>query len=166
MNNFRPEYRRLFLLKNLPNQIKANDDHLQITDNYLENTSVKLRKFRQPKTKTTSYIFQQTHIIQDFNKFQTTEIFLDEIEYKIFETNLNNAEIRFNRYFFENVEIDVYLGNELRGLILATARFADEKTMQMFEKPNFAVAEVSNNPNFIGNNLLTKTFAELCQEIK
>ncbi len=176
MNNFRTEFRRLFLLEGLPEGVKPADEHLQIFDNYIENTRLRLRSIRQPHTKQWQFILQQLQPNQDFSEFNIAEIYLNEDEHKAFELfegreikkneRVESNELRFNRYFYENLEIDVYLGKEIWGLIIATARFTTTKAMQNFEKPSFALLEVKNDAFFIGENLIGKTFSDVQNQVE
>jgi CYTH domain-containing protein len=171
---FRTEFRRLFLLEGLPEGVKPADEHLQIFDNYIENTRLCLRSIRKPHTKEWTYILRQLQPNEDFSKFEIAEIHLNEAEHAVFEIfegrkvaeneRAETNEIRLNRYFFNNLEIDVFLGKEIWGLCLATARFETLEASQMFEKPAFAVLEVTNNEVFIGKNLIGKTFADVRTE--
>jgi CYTH domain-containing protein len=176
MSNLRTEFKRLFLLEGLPANLKASDEHLQIFDNYIENTRLRLRSFRNPKTKDWTFILQQIQSNQDFSEFKIAEISLNEEEHHAFEIfegreikkneRIQSNELRFNRYFYKNLEIDVYLGKEIWGLVIANARFENAKTMQMFQKPNFAVIEVTGDSFFYGENLIGKTFADVRERIK
>ncbi len=171
---FRTEFRRLFLLEGLPEGVKPAAEHLQIFDNYIENTRLRLRSIRKPHTKEWSFLLQQLQPHKDFTSFQSSEIILNEAEHKVFEMfegrkvaqneRAETNEIRLNRYFFDNLEIDVFLGKEIWGLCLATARFETLEAMQMFEKPDFAMLEVTGNEFFIGKNLIGKTFADVQTE--
>ncbi len=171
---FRTEFRRLFLLQGLPDGVKPADEHLQIFDNYVENTRLCLRSIRKPHTKEWTYIFRQLQPNNDFSRFEISEIYLNEAEHaalEIFEgrkisqnERVETNEIRMNRYFFENLEIDVFLGKEIWGLCLATVRFETLEAMQIFEKPKFAALEVTGNEFFIGKNLIGKTFADVQME--
>ena len=55
----RTETRRIFLLHNLPEPLTRASRHLQIFDNYIENTRLRLRSVRIPETKTWTWILQQ-----------------------------------------------------------------------------------------------------------
>jgi CYTH domain-containing protein len=171
---FRTEFRRLFLLEGLPEGVKPADEHLQIFDNYIENTRLCLRSVRKPHTKEWTYILRQLQPNADFSRFEISEIYLNDEEHAAFEVfegrkvaqneRAETNEIRLNRYFFKNLEIDVFLGKEIWVLCLATARFETLEAMQIFEKPEFAVMEVTNNDFFIGKNLIGKTFADVRAE--
>jgi hypothetical protein len=171
---FRTEFRRLFLLEGLPEGVKPADEHLQLFDNYIENTRLRLRSVRKPHTKEWTYILQQLQPNKGFNRFEISEINLNNEEHAVFEVfegrkisqneRAETNEIRLNRYFFNNLEIDVFLGKEIWGLCLATVRFKTLKESQVFEKPEFAVLDVTNNEFFIGKNIIGKTFADVQAE--
>ncbi len=130
------QFRRVFLLQNLPEPLTRASRHLQIFDNYIENTRLRLRSVRVPETKKWTYIFEQRFPVdeKDLTVWRVSQIFLNEMEHQAFEqfegreikTNENIAtnEIRKNRYFYliedREIEIDLFLG-ELWGLILAKA---------------------------------------------
>jgi hypothetical protein len=56
---FRTELRRLFLFQNLPAPLTAASSHLQIFDNYIENTRLRIRSVRSPETKEWTFVLQQ-----------------------------------------------------------------------------------------------------------
>lgn len=175
----RTELRRLFLFQNLPAPLTAASRHLQIFDNYLENTRLRIRSVRSPETKQWTFILQQTVSIgADLSRSQISEIFLNEAEHQVFEQfegreikrneRAATNEIRKNRYFYElknrQIELDVYLG-DLRGLNMARVVFATETEMKNFSPPPFALVEASNNPFFAGANLVGKNLADVRAEL-
>lgn len=177
---YRIELRRVFLLRDLPEPLTRASEHLQIFDNYIENTRLRLRTTRAPKTKEWTYVLQQR--IQsndaDFSVWKVSEIFLDDAEHQVFEQfegrevrkneRVETNELRFNRYFFEangkRLEIDFYL-NPLWGLCLAKVFFADEAEMKSFAAPDFFLAEVTQNEHFLSRNLVGKTFADVRKSV-
>src|SRR5437660_7738657 len=98
----RVERERRYLLRDLPEGLTRADHHLQITDNYLTGTRLRIRKVRDPKTnkwvvKFTQKFAPNTH---DFSRTMITNTYLNAIEadtLAVFEAN----EIRKNRYPFE-----------------------------------------------------------------
>ena len=54
----------------------------------------------------------------------------------------------------------------LWGLILAKVEFETENELIDFETPKFSVLEVTNDPFFIGGNLVGKNFADVQEEFK
>ena len=165
---YQTELRRLFLLQELPEPLTRASEHLQIFDNYIENTRLRLRSVRVPQTKEWTWILQQRFPLEEnkLTSWRTSEIYLNEAEYNFFQP-FEGREIRKNRYFYEfgerQIRIDVFLG-ELWGLNLAMVNFETEEELKIFEIPSFSIAEVTNNPFFKGENLVTKNFADVQNE--
>ena len=175
---YQTELRRLFLIRDLPEPLVRASSHLQIFDNYIENTRLRLRSMRSPDTKEWSYHLQQRFPLgNDFSHWKIAEIYLNEAEHKIFEPfegreiNKNERaetnEIRKNRYFYDldgrQIEIDLFLG-ELWGLNLVRVVFETEKDFKNFELPPFVIAEVTDNQFFSGENLVGKHFTDIQAE--
>lgn len=164
---YRTELRRLFLVEHLPEPMTRADRHLQIFDNYIENTRIRLRTLRVPETKEWTWILQQKFATgADLAQWKIAEIYLNEAEYHAFES-FEGREIRKNRYFWESdgkrIEIDVFLGS-LWGLNLARVCFETAEEMNEFQFP-FAVLEVTNDNFFNGENLVEKNFAEVQKKV-
>jgi CYTH domain-containing protein len=165
MNNTAlPQFRRLFLIERLPEPLEPKSAHLQIFDNYIQGTRLRLRLIRDPSSKNWTRVLQQ-HIFADNDLGETklAEIHLNESEYSNFE-QFEGREIRKNRYFHEfdrvSFAFDVYLG-DLWGLNTALVEFADANEMNAFELPSFAVFEVTSDPFFLGKNLVGKKFDDV-----
>jgi CYTH domain-containing protein len=58
----------------------------------------------------------------------------------------------------------MFLG-DLFGLLLAEVNFESDEEMDAYPKPDFALAEVTNNDLFSGGRLSQLTFADVRQEI-
>ncbi|MCA1622995.1 MAG: hypothetical protein LC768_10870 [Acidobacteria bacterium] len=171
---YRTELRRVFLIAALPEPLTRASRHLQIFDNYIENTRLRIRSIRSPETKQWSWILQQRISLEDLSQWKISEIFLNESEHAAFEIfegreirkneKIQTNEIRKNRYFYnfadKEIEIDVFLG-ELWGLHLAKVFFATIEEMRNFKIPPFAILEVTNNEFFRGENLVGKTFGDV-----
>ncbi len=171
---YRIERRRVFLLENLPAPLTRASRHLQIFDNYIENTRLRLRSIRAPETKMWQWILQQREPLENLSEWKITEMNLNEIEHQQFEIfegrevkkneRVETNEIRKNRYFYEfnnkQIEIDLFLG-ELWGLVLGRVFFDASEELNFFSPPSFAVAEVTSDEFFIGANLLDKRFADV-----
>lgn len=159
-----PQFRRLFLLERLPEPLEPKSAHLQIFDNYIEGTRLRLRLVRDPQSKNWTRVLQQ-QILQAENpgECKIAEIHLNESEYSNFE-QFEGREIRKNRYFHEFDRVgfvfDVYLG-DLWGLNTAFVEFEDEREMRQFEPPPFAIFEVTGDPFFLGKNLVGKHFEDV-----
>ena len=163
------EFRRTFLIEALPEPLTRASQHLQFFDNYVANTRMRLRSIRNPETKGWTHILQQRFPAngEDISCLKIAEIYLNEAEYdrfKLFEGN----EIRKNRYFHEydrkSFAFDVFLG-DLWGLNIAKVEFDNAEALSSFEPPPFAVFDVTNDPFFLGDNLVYKKFADVQSEV-
>lgn len=159
---------RRFLLADLPEPLTRASRHLQLFDNYLENTRIRLRAVRDPQTKQWTRILEQHYPATEAGGsiWKISEIFLNDDEYQHFE-KFEGREIRKNRYFHETdngkFDIDVYMGN-LWGLCTARIYFATIEEMSRFQKPEFAVIEITDNEFFNDTNLVEKKFADVQEE--
>ncbi|MCA1574012.1 MAG: hypothetical protein LC770_05640 [Acidobacteria bacterium] len=166
----RIERERRYLLQDLPEGLTRADPHVQITDNYLTGTRLRLRKVRDPRTNKWTVKFTQKFAPNpaDLSRTIITNTYLNAAEYQVlsvFEAN----EIRKNRYPFEwegrKFTIDMFLGN-LFGLVLAEVSFESEADLAGFPQPLFAIAEVTNNELFTGGELCDLTFEDIREEIR
>jgi len=163
---YRNEFRRLFLVEHLPEPMTRADAHLQIFDNYLEKTRLRLRSVRVPETKEWNWILQQRFATDESGAcWKIAEIHLNEKEYHLFE-RFEGREIRKNRYFYESegrqIEFDVFLG-KLWGLNLARVSFETLEELRDFQFP-FAVLEVTGEEFFNGENLVERNFGDVQAE--
>lgn len=158
------QVRRIFLIEKLPEPLEPKSAHLQIFDNYIDGTRLRLRLVRDPHSKNWTRILQQ-NINDDAHPgvSNIAEIHLNETEYSNFE-QFEGSEIRKNRYFhdFDNASFafDVYLG-ALWGLHTAIVEFENAREMEEFEPPTFAVFEVTGDPFFFGKSLVAKKFDDV-----
>jgi CYTH domain-containing protein len=161
----RIERERRFLLRELPPPLTPASEHLQITDNYITGTRLRLRKVRAPLTRERVWKLTQKFAPAppDFSRTVITNIYLSEAEYETFSVFEGN-EIRKNRYPYEHggrrYAIDVFLG-DLRGLILAETSFETDEEMNDFRMPPFAIAEVTGDEVFTGGSLVHLTSDDL-----
>src|SRR5437899_6890787 len=111
----RVERERRYLLRDLPEGLSRPDHHLQITDNYITGTRLRIRKVRDPKTNKWIVKFTQKFAPDpnDLSRTIITNTYLNATEAEVlsvFETN----EIRKNRYHFEyedlNFSLDMFRG--------------------------------------------------------
>lgn len=161
----RVERERRFLLRELPEGLAPADFHLQLFDNYVTHTSLRLRKVREPYKR--EWTWQLTQKVADEAgdpaRAVITSIYLTREEYEVLSVFEGN-EIRKNRYTFEHegraYTIDVFLG-ALRGLILAATGFSTDEEMRRFEPPAFAAREVTGDEMFTGARLVEMTADEL-----
>jgi CYTH domain-containing protein len=169
------ELHRLFLIEVMPEPLTPASSHLQIFDNYIENTRLRLRQIRDPYSNAWTRILQSRHvgISEHEGEYAVTklaEIHLNDEEYAVFERcfSLGDREIRKNRYFHEfdrvSFAFDVFLG-DLWGLNTARVDFDTREHMIAFLPPPFAIFEVTENVFFTGENLVGKTFADVQAEV-
>jgi CYTH domain-containing protein len=165
----RIERERKFLLDRLPDGLTPASRHMQITDNYLTGTRLRLRKVRDPQTNKWTLKLTQKFAPnpKDLSRTIITNVYLNAREYNmlaVFEAN----EIRKNRYPFEHQScqygIDVFIG-ALWGLMLAEISFETDEALEQSATPPFAIAEVTNNEMFTGAKLTELTFADIRGEI-
>ncbi len=165
----RMERERRYLLQDLPEGLSRADPHVQITDNYITGTRLRIRKVREPRTNKWTVKFTQKFAPdpQDFSRTIITNTYLNALEAEtlsMFEAN----EIRKNRYHFQyegrKFSVDMFLGN-LFGLVLAEVGFETDEELDSFTKPPFAIADVTNNELFTGGRLCELTFEDIREEI-
>ncbi|HEX2270056.1 MAG TPA: hypothetical protein VHH35_11000 [Pyrinomonadaceae bacterium] len=165
----RVERERRYLLRDLPEGLTRADPHLQITDNYITGTRLRLRKVREPRTNKWTVKFTQKFAPNpdDLSRTIITNTYLNAYEAEVLSI-FNSNEIRKNRYFFDfeghRFSVDMFLG-DLFGLVLAEVSFETDEALDNFRKPPFALADVTNNPLFSGGRLSQLTFSEVREEI-
>ncbi|MEO7971733.1 MAG: hypothetical protein ABI698_10570 [bacterium] len=165
----RVERERRYLLQDLPEGLTRADAHLQITDNYISGTRLRIRKVRDPRSNKWTVKFTQKFAPNpaDFSRTIITNIYLNALEAEtlaMFDAN----EIRKNRYSFEFAgrwfSVDMFLG-DLFGLVLAEVSFETDDELEDFAKPSFAIAEVTSHKLFTGGELCQLTFSDIREEI-
>jgi CYTH domain-containing protein len=164
----RIEREKRYLLREMPAEVNRADPHLQITDNYITGTRLRIRKVRDPKTNKWVVKFTQKFAPDDGDLSRTiiTNTYLNAIEADTLAVFAAN-EIRKNRYPFEfegrRFTIDMFLG-DLLGLVLAETGFETDEEMAAFSLPPFAIADVTNNAAFTGGRLCEMTFDDIRKE--
>jgi CYTH domain-containing protein len=165
----RVERERRFLLRELPEPLTRASEHVQIWDNYITGTRLRLRKIRIPQTRKWNLKLTQKFAPAppDYSRTVITNTYLSAYEYEVLSVFEGN-EIRKNRYPFEyedrKYSIDVFLG-ALWGLILAETEFETDEEMDKFTLPPFAVMDVTNEEMFTGGRLVDLTIDELRAEL-
>ena len=164
------ERERRYLLQDLPEGLNRASPHVQITDNYITGTRLRLRKVRDPQTNKWVVKFTKKFAPdrRDLSRTLITNSYLNASEYEVlsvFEVN----ELRKNRYSLEfegrKFSVDMFLG-DLLGLVLAEVSFDTDEELDSFPAPSFALAEVTNNELFSGGRLCYLTFADIRSEVK
>lgn len=165
----RVERERRYLLQDLPAGLSRADPHLQITDNYITGTRLRLRKVRDPQTNKWTVKFTQKFAPKagDFSRTIITNTYLNALEAETLSISDAN-EIRKNRYRFEHdgkkFAIDMFLG-ELFGLVLAETSFETDEELESFPVPSFALADVTDNELFTGGRLSELRFEDIKGDI-
>ena len=165
----RIERERRYLLRDLPGGMTRADPHLQITDNYITGTRLRLRKVRDPRTNKWTVKFTQKFAPDpnDLSRTIITTTYLNALEAETLSV-FNSNEIRKNRYPFEfedhKFSVDMFLG-DLLGLVLAEVSFETDEELDAFPKPPFALVDVTNEHLFSGGRLCELTFSDLRAEI-
>jgi CYTH domain-containing protein len=164
----RTEMHRSFLIEGLPEPLTRASAHIQIFDNYIPETRRRIRSVRDPEKAGWTRILQQRLSASDsLACIKVSEIYLNDDEYARFEI-FEGTEIRKNRYFHEfdrrTFAFDVFLG-KLWGLNMARVEFGSLDDLDRFEPPPFAALEVTNDPFFLGENLVTKNFDDVRSEV-
>lgn len=166
----RLERERRYLLQDLPEGLSRADSHLQITDNYITGSRLRLRKVRDPRTNKWTVKLTQKFPAQpnDLSRTIITNTYLNALEAEVLSV-FNTNEIRKNRYPFEfagrKFSIDMFLG-DLFGLVLAEVGFETDDELDTFPAPPFAIADVTNDHLFTGGRLCELTFSEVREEIR
>jgi CYTH domain-containing protein len=166
----RVERERRYLLRDLPEGMTRADPHLQITDNYMTGSRLRLRKVREPRTNKWTVKFTQKFAPNpdDLSRTIITNTYLNALEAEVLSSIFNSNEIRKNRYPFEfegrKFSVDMFLG-DLFGLVLAEVSFETDEELDQFPKPPFALADVTDEELFSGGRLCELTFSEVRAEI-
>ena len=165
----RVERERRYLLRDLPEGMMRADPHVQITDNYITGSRLRLRKVRDPRTNKWTVKFTQKFAPDpdDLSRTIITNTYLNALEAETLSI-FNSNEIRKNRYKFEfdgrEFAVDMFLG-DLFGLVLAEVSFETDEELENFPKPPFALVDVTNNGLFSGGRLCELTFPEVRSQI-
>ncbi|HEV7744917.1 MAG TPA: hypothetical protein VGO56_07965 [Pyrinomonadaceae bacterium] len=166
----RIERERRYLLQDLPEGMSRADAHVQITDNYISGTRLRLRKVRDPQTNKWTVKLTQKFAPdkEDLSHTIISNLYLTALETEVLAISDAN-EIRKNRYWFEfqgrKFSVDMFLG-DLFGLVLAEVGFETDEDLNNFPKPPFAIAEVTNNEMFTGGKLCELSFADIREAIR
>src|SRR5262247_1768069 len=166
----RIERERRYLLRDLPDGLTRADPHLQITDNYMTGSRLRLRKVREPRTNKWTVKFTQKFAPDEHDLSRTiiTNTYLNPLEAEVLSV-FNTNEIRKNRYPFEfegrKFSVDMFLG-DLFGLVLAEVSFETDEELDNFPKPPFALEDVTNNEVFTGGRLSELTLGDIRKEVE
>lgn len=147
----RVELERRFLLAGVPDGevLRVVD----IDDDYLEGTRVRLRRQAQRGVETIYKLTQKLPARGPHGEQGTlTTFYLSPEEHDVFAA-LPAARLRKTRLSIAPYGVDVF-GAPLEGLVLAEAEFASIDEAAAFVPAAFCVAEVSDDPRFTGGSLV------------
>lgn len=152
--------KRVFLIEALPEPLTRASAHIQLFDNYLLDTDLRLRSIRDPETRGWRHSLQKRPGSGgDAPAADFSEIVLSDAERERFEI-FDGSEIRKNRYYHEidgrMWDFDVYLG-KLWGLNTAIARDGTSG----IPIPPFAIFDVTSDHFFGGSTLVRQDFETL-----
>jgi len=151
---------RRYVIEKLPEGLSPSDDHLQIYENYIGDTRLRLKSERRPSTDERRKFLELIEVQGPAGVREISRLLLHEDEYAALGP-LRGREVRKNRYRYELdgvvFDIDVFLG-PLWGLNIATVRFASIGDYESFEPPAFLILEVTENPDFEGSRLAELDF--------
>ena len=155
-------FRRRFIIEALPDAITPSDEHLQVFENYIGETGLRLRSVRKPSTDERARYLERVRSDGSFG-WTVDSLELTAEEYEAMRP-LRGRELRKNRYEYEEVRtqylIDVYLG-PLWGLNVATVYFESEAACEEFEPPGFSLLEISEDQFFSGVELCERDFDDV-----
>jgi CYTH domain-containing protein len=151
------ELERRFLVEHLPER-QAQDQGWRITDRYIDNTRLRLRRM-EPLTGGEAILkLGQKDVPSppDYSRMTITNIYLSPDEYDVFAV-LPARELRKTRYSLKDANltygVDVFDG-QLTGLILAEVEFETSDQMnEQWHLPPWVLREVSDDLRFTGGAL-------------
>ena len=89
----RTELHRTYLIEALPDPLTRASAHIQLFDNYIANTRIRLRSVRDPESRAWTHIMQQrTHADGAVYRTKLSEIYLNEDEYDRFQVVRGNRD--------------------------------------------------------------------------
>jgi len=156
-----PEVERKFLLATIPSGSAFSAD---ITDHYIPNTALRLRKV-QTEQEVTFKLAQRLRV----HPHQTriifhTNFYLSEAEYVLLVSTLPSDRLEKRRFHFHPgtlpMSIDQFQG-PLDGLVLAEVDFGPRGDPASLLMPSFALAEVTDDERFTGGRLALTTSSQV-----
>ncbi len=167
-NSATTEFKRFYLIEALPEPLTRASPHIQLFDNYIPATRLRLRSIRFPEKKAWTYLLEQRSWNEaELPSCDVTRIALNEAEHAALE-HLGGTEIRKNRYTLEIegrlFEFDVYLG-KLWGVNRVAVSFGSLAEMLAFEHPDPDYYEVTGNAFFRDENIVEGTLDDIQAEI-
>ena len=167
------EFERRFLLGLLPDGV-ADDRGWRITDRYVKNTHLRLRRMEPIQGGETIFKLGQKHVPSppDFSRTTITNIYLSATEYAVL-AELDALELYKLRHSVEHDDltfsVDVFDAH-LSGLVLAEVGFETVEEMNRpLDLPSWVGLEVSDDIRFTGGALAAlgaDQAAELIRQVR
>ena len=158
------ELERRYLLRELPAGLKGQAYSWHITDRYITDTRLRLRRMKAPGRGPILLKFGQKYRDRSQSPAETTmtNLYLNDEEYQCLSA-LEAREIIKRRYRYVHDEltygIDVFEG-KLAGLILAEIECETADQLAQLSIPPFACQEVTDDLFFTGGHLVALTREE------
>ncbi|MCL2095163.1 hypothetical protein FWH13_03525 [Candidatus Saccharibacteria bacterium] len=162
-----------FLVNQLPANL-ADFPSIIIADNYLPADSdhpvLRLRRRGDQYEITKKYPTDSTDGGQSGDSSRQVEhtIPLDAPEYQALATIPGKSFVK-RRFFYEHegqkCDLDVYL-TALSGLVVVDFEFADDESMQNFQKPDWVGADVTQELMIAGGILAGKSYSDLAKHLQ
>jgi CYTH domain-containing protein len=158
------ELERRYLLRELPADLEEQGNCWHITDRYIADTRLRLRRMEMAQGGKIVFKFGQKYRGSSQSRGETTmtNMYLNDEEYHCL-SKLDAREIIKRRYKYVHDEleygIDVFEG-ELEGLIMAEIECETEQEFERLRVPSFALKEVTGEEFFTGGNLAATTRGE------
>lgn len=160
------ELERTYLIKNLPENLK-NCKFIEIIDVYFPKLSVH-PKIRLRKNGNKFEITKKEPVNDGDASFQKEQtIILTEIEFN--ELNkLEGKRVRKFRYYYNYngriAEVDVFQ-DSLKGLILVDFEFENKEEKDIFQMPDFCLADVTQEVFLAGGIVCGKSYEEIEKDL-
>jgi CYTH domain-containing protein len=156
-----PELERKFLLAAIP---PGATFHADITDHYIPNTTLRLRRM-QTEHEVTFKLAQKLRVQPDDTRvILHTNFYISEAEYVFLASTLPSHRLEKRRFFLRvgdiPMAIDQFQG-ELEGLVIAEVDFGPNGDPTSLAMPSFALAEVTDDERFTGGRLALTTRPQL-----
>jgi CYTH domain-containing protein len=156
-----PEVERKFLLAVTPPDIAFHSD---ITDLYIPNTTLRLRRM-QAEHEVTFKLGQKLRVQPgDTRVILHTNFYISEAEYVLLASALPSHRLEKRRFFLKvgdiPMAIDQFQG-QLEGLVIAEVDFGPNGDPASLAMPSFALAEVTDDERFTGASLALTTRPQL-----
>ena len=155
----RIEWERRFILARFPTDATVVRNR-RITDNYIEGTTLRLRKQNYSDGLITFKLTQKLPVRgHGAQQGFITSMYLTQDEFHLL-AQLPARELTKTRFSVPPFGIDVFDGR-LQGLVLAEAEFDSETDAEALVVPNFAAGEVTSDGRFTGGQLVRASRQDL-----